>query len=318
MARIRAVDSTGQIVHVGVSFNDDLIVASSQAEPNSTYASANTSPGFATFPRGTAENTYSLHVAIYTPTGDVRNIVIDDVTIAFPHVQALPDGGLLLVGARSYLHDGVGERNALLIDHDGKLGTSFCIGDGIQSVQVTPSANVWVGYFDEGVFGNMGWGGHEAHPPLGAPGLVCWSLSGEQLYRFEPPTGLGSIDDCYAMCAVEETAWACYYSGFPICRATVDGSTAGWRNDVAGAHQIAVQGDRVGLIGGYSGLFDRLVVGRLGDEVVETPTTWQLALPGGDALPSDATVVARGRFVHALANDTWFRLDIGSSEHHRP
>jgi hypothetical protein len=61
------------------------------------------------------------------------------------------------------------------------------IGDGVARVRVARSGHVWVGYFDEGVYGNYGWGGGGGGPaPLGAPGLVRFSPDLEpDLARFD-------------------------------------------------------------------------------------------------------------------------------------
>jgi hypothetical protein len=311
MSAVRAIDHDGEVVHVSISFDDDLVVATSTANPDTTYAGRTVSPGGASFPRSGTQP-YALEVSVWRPDGLRQRVVVDDVPIAFPLVQSLPDGGLLVVGARAQLIDDTAEHNALIVDETGAIGETFCIGDGVQALQVTPSGQVWAGYHDEGVFGNFGWGVHRGHAPLGSHGLVRWSLAGERLYEFEPPDGLGPIDDCYAMCADGETVWTCFYSDFPICRLGADGATTGWLNDTAGAGLIAVYEDRVALIGGYNGLFDRLVLCELGDSIVERPSTWQLVLPGGDDLPAGAWMAARGRYIHALCSNTWFRLDIAA------
>lgn len=72
--------------------------------------------------------------------------------------------------------------------------------------------------------------------------------------------------------------------------------------------------DRVALIGGYNGLFDRLVLCELGGSIVERPSTWQPVLPGGDVLPAGIWMAARGRYVHVLSSNTWFRLDMAELE----
>jgi hypothetical protein len=62
--------------------------------------------------------------------------------------------------------------------------------------------------------------------------------------------------------------------------------------------------DRVALIGGYNGLFDRLVLCERGGSIVERPSTWQPVLPGGDVLPAGIWMAARGRYVHVLSSNT--------------
>lgn len=314
MSAVRAIDHEGEVVHVSISFDDNLVAATSTANPDSTYTGRTVSPGGASFPRSGSQP-YTLEIGVWRPNGSQQRVVIcDDMPIAFPLVQPLPDGGLLVVGARAQLIDGAAEHNALIVDGNGTIGETFCIGDGVRALQVTPSGRVGAGYFEEGVYGNLGWGFTRGQTPLGSSGLACWSLAGERLDGFEPPDGLGPIDDCYAMCADGETVWTCYYSDFPICRVGPNGSTTGWLNDTAGASLIAVHERRVGLIGGYNGLFDRLVLGELGDSIVERPSTWRLVLPGGDDLPAECWMAACGRYIHVVSSNTWFRLDIAELE----
>ncbi len=51
-----------------------------------------------------------------------------------------------------------GQYNAFLYAGDGVLERSACVGDGVEWAQTTRLGNVWVSYFDEGIFGNLGWG----------------------------------------------------------------------------------------------------------------------------------------------------------------
>jgi hypothetical protein len=59
---------------------------------------------------------------------------------------------------------------------------TFTIGDGVQDVRTTPGGDVWVSYFDEGVFGNYRWS-PPGPEPIGAPGLVAFDPLGNGLSR---------------------------------------------------------------------------------------------------------------------------------------
>ena len=50
----------------------------------------------------------------------------------------------------------------------GELRRQFVLGDGIKHVQTTAAGDIWVGYFDEGVYGNYGWGNDPDSEPIGA------------------------------------------------------------------------------------------------------------------------------------------------------
>ena len=298
--------SEDNIVSVAIGSTGELIVATSRSEPAVAYASRHESPGFASFPDSRAAENYV--VEIRTIGADRPVVRAAGFELAYPVFQPLPDGALLAVGARSRWQDGKGEHNATVLDPGGEIAGTFCVGDGVQSVQVSPTGAIWISYFDEGVFGNFGWGDNPGPTPLGQAGLVRWSLTGEKEWEYRPPEGFGTIDDCYAMNLDGETAWVCYYSGFPVVRVERDGTVKGWPCVASGAHALAVASGRVALVGGYGALRDRVVVG---DLERETSATYRLCLPDGEDLPASATVLARGSTVHAVLENRWYVADLG-------
>ncbi|MFI7578403.1 hypothetical protein [Micromonospora sp. NPDC049497] len=56
---------------------------------------------------------------------------------------------------------------------------------------------LWVGYFDEGVYGNFGWGG-PGPAPIGATGIARFTETLHPEWHF-PTDDLSPIDDCYAL-----------------------------------------------------------------------------------------------------------------------
>ena len=302
----------GELIGISTSYDGRLIVASSNSTAGETFASRDeVSATAASFPHSQAKNAYVIDLAIVEQGGQRETIRISDVPISHPQIQLMPDGRVLLVGSRSYFREGKGEHNALLVTPGDQAKESFCIGDGVSSVQVDKSGRIWAGYFDEGVFGNFGWGLPDSEPPLGRAGLVCWSTAGDQLYEFAPPADLGPIDDCYALNVFDDQAWVCYYSDFPVVSIDRNFAARGWLSEVAGAHSIAVGSKgRIGLVGGYGGLFDRLVLLATNEEVMNIGPTFRLVLPDGGPLPDDARILARGGSVSALANGQWLQLNI--------
>ena len=59
------------------------------------------------------------------------------------------------------------------------------LGDGIQHLQTTKSGEIWAAYFDEGIFGNLGW-----RRPIGAKGLLRFNSDGKRVYEFQRVSGL--------------------------------------------------------------------------------------------------------------------------------
>lgn len=76
------------------------------------------------------------------------------------------------------------------------------LGDGIGHVLATSTGQVWVGYFDEGIYGNYGWGRTDSEEPVGAYGIVRFSPDLEPDWHYPKYTGVGpwdAISDCYAL-----------------------------------------------------------------------------------------------------------------------
>jgi hypothetical protein len=142
--------------------------------------------------------------------------------------------------------DGEDDCNAHVFDSSGKHLRSFYAGDGIQDMQVTANGQVWVSYFDEGVFSGKS---------LSESGLVCLDAHGECSFRYPGADGGAppGITDCYALnVASDRVVWLYYYTDFPLVR-LVDGKVDGvWLNvPVEGSSAFAVRGDKVLFAGGY-------------------------------------------------------------------
>ncbi len=238
------------------------------------------------------------------PPHERRAVVLEQSsTPEFPLVQPLPHGGFLVVGARAYWREGSPDLNAVLYAADGSVERRACLGDGIEHVQTAGGGSIWTGYFDEGVYGNYGWGAPDGPAPIGAPGIVRFSPTLDVEWTF-PVEDLEPIDDCYALNVAGEDAWACYYSSFDIVRIR-DGVVRSWGNEVEGARAIVVSDDSIALFGGYGKDRDRLVIGRLEDDDLEVTTTTRLTMPNGRPLPQDAVVIGRGEELHALVGLEW-------------
>lgn len=137
--------------------------------------------------------------------------------------------------------------NASVYDSNGALSCSFHAGDGIQDVQTTDDGQIWVSYFDEGVFGDK---------TLGRAGLTCLDRSGHVRFRFNDlatADGVPDIADCYALnvCS-EQNIWLCYYMDFPLVRLEEDRIAGLWSGlGVDGTSAFAVSGHHVLFAGGY-------------------------------------------------------------------
>jgi hypothetical protein len=267
----------------------------------------NGTAGWASFPDATAARPAAARITTHSPNvgGRVR---VAEMPLAHATVQPLPGDRFLVVAARCRWRPEGPDRNALVYGPDGALVAGYTFGDGIENVLTTPSGYAWVGYFDEGVYGNYGWGG-PGPEPVGSCGLARFSPGGQQDWRF-PTDDTAAIDDCYALNVTGETAWACYYSDFPVVKVDAGQLTA-WRNDVAhGARSLIVADRRVGLAGGYRPVRDRLIVGDLGAGDLRDAGRYRLVLPDGQPMSEDVRMVGRGPDLHVFHGSDWYLLSL--------
>lgn len=299
------------LVTASIGPNGEAIAVWSSAEGKRALTATTTEPGWATFPNARASRPTSVRITRHNGSDPVEVVELADLALAHVTVQPLPHGRVLVVGARCHWRaDSGAERNAAVYDADGTLVLEQTLGDGIEHVLTTAGGAVWVGYFDEGVFGNYGWGDTNSPEPIGAAGLIRFTADLQVDWRF-PYEGhpWGTIDDCYALNVDGETAWACYYTDFPLVRID-DNAMTGWRNDLAEGVKAVVVGERtVGLFGGYGADRDRLLVASLGDSELTALGEYRLVLPDGSPLPP-GLIVARGTRLHLWAGQDWYGLSL--------
>lgn len=231
-----------------------------------------------------------------------------ELAIEHPDVQPLPNGRVLVAGARCRWSSTGVAPNAFVLDQTGQVVASAVFGDGIEHLATTPSGQSWVGYFDEGVFGNLGWGG-PGPEPIGVTGLVRFDENLDLAWEFPDDTPFDTIDDCYALNVAGEDAWACYYSDFPVVR-VADGKVAGWTTEAEGPKALVVDGYRCALVGGYGDGWP-VVVGTLSHDG-EFTVVRETAL----ALPEDpARMSGRGDTLHIVAGRTHYKVDLDQLTH---
>jgi len=260
-------------------------------------------PAGVPFPAAVLRGPVAARVTFHTPNRPTGMVSIPALQVAHPHVQPLPEGRVVVVGARCRWRPGGPDRNAAVYDPAGELLAEGTLGDGIEHAFTTPDGDVWVGYFDEGVGGNFGWGG-PGPEPIGRPGIVRFTSDLQVAWRYGGEYGF--VMDCYALNVVGGTAWACYHPDFPIVRMGID-RVAGWRNQVRGAQALVVAGPTVALVGGYGSDHDRVVVGTLAGEHFQPQVHARLRLPGGVGLQG-VRLLGRGSELHVLAGTAWSKI----------
>ena len=125
------------------------------------------SPGWASFAKLQGRTPNRFRIQHRSPTGLWTTLDLPETDENYHAVQPLGGERWLLVRGRAD-HDRDG--NAHVYDASGRHLRSFHAGDGIQDVQATADGQIWVSYFDEGVFWGMS---------LGRSGLVCLDAAGD-------------------------------------------------------------------------------------------------------------------------------------------
>ncbi len=127
------------------------------------------------------------------------------------YAQPMPGDQWLLASARPHSRE---DLNGDVLDSRGRIVRSIFFDDGIEDVQTTGEGDIWVSYFDEGIFGGF---------QYSQSGLACFTGNGTPRMEFTPDIsdrfGISDISDCYALnvCENGET-WTSYYTDFPIVK----------------------------------------------------------------------------------------------------
>lgn len=297
------------LVTVGISLNGPIAIWSSKDGEAGLRARYEKPPGGASFPRTAPSTTTAAALAAYTGSDIIPTMVVQirALPVAHPHVDVLADGSFLVVGARCSWTESGPELNALAIDQNGRIFRRGCLGDGIAHLQVAGDGTIWAGYFDEGVFGNMGWGG-PGPTPLGAGGIAAWSPDFEKTWELDPKDGL--VADCYALNVGPDEVLACPYDGFPVVRIQDRQERVIPTSGVSGPAGIIANGDQVGLIGTYRDP-SLLITGAIEDGAFHESERANLWAPDGAPLPM-AQVHCRGSAAHFFAGGKWYSFDLES------
>ena len=172
------------------------------------------SAGGASFPEPGAARPVVARITVHAP-GLAAVTRIADMALAHNTVLPMPDGRFLVAGARCRWRRDGPDRNAVLYSADGQVFSEHVLGDGIRHVLATGTGQVWVGVFDDGIYGNYGWGQPDSQEPAGAYGIVRFS-PGLATRLALPPIHRGRpVGRDQRPLNVDDTcAWACYDPDF--------------------------------------------------------------------------------------------------------
>ena len=244
------------------------------------------------------------HIAsVHFDDGVARAVELERCEARFPMIQPLCTGGFVVADSRCGLDLFTGQRvaiNAWVYSSEGAVVGQGSLGDGISHMLVSEAGDLWVGYFDEGVFGGAEVASH---------GLARFTPELEVAWVYPFGTSFGPIDDCYALNVGGDVAWAYYYSNFPIVRLGND-KVSGWATDLSGGHALLVEGSRALVLGGYEN-GDRVVRGSLSsDETFHVSETGLLRADEEVPLSGPTRGISRGSVLHMFAGRVWLRAEM--------
>lgn len=236
-----------------------------------------------------------------------QSISTEALNVEYATAQPLPSDEFVIVNARAQWRPNGPELNAVVVNSDGERLRAGCLGDGINHVRTSASGQIWVGYSDEGVYGNLGWGERDTAAPMGQAGIVRYLPDFTAQWEF-PEGGAPVIDDCYALTLLGETAWAYYYSDFPIVHIAGE-AVQTWPTQIRGAKTIVANGSAVALVGGYKDP-DRDRVAIVDLDNPEAPREFRLAMPDGAAVPRRAVIACNADHLSVFHQGHWLRADL--------
>lgn len=224
-------------------------------------------------------------------------IELPTLALTSPLVDVFPDGRILVVGPRcDWRSEDDYDLNGAVIQADTGHVTRILLGDGISGTQIDSLGRIWVGYFDEGLFG-------------GCSGLTCFSASGEKIWQF-PTNAAYAILDCYALNVSGSEAAIFFYADFPLCKIGKDYELSYWKTSLAGCHTFAMSETEVLFSGQYNDPPDAAYLGRMAPGELSDARRMRLLMPDGSSR-SEGQLLARGRSLYHFDAEKVCRLSLG-------
>ena len=219
----------------------------------------------------------------------------------FPIVDRFPDGRWLVASARAIVG-----ADARILSADGDELSRIHLGDGIERLKIDNTAHIWVGWFDEGVFGNEGWIVPNLEWPPSCYGLAAFDEFGQVAAQASDLPQELAISDCHAVNVIDAAAYACTCGDFPIALMSLREPLRWWTTELSGTRALAIQPPHVVAVGGYGEESDRAVLLRLEDQDVAVIREWRLPFKAGFPV-SVSLVDGRGEVLHIVHEGLWHR-----------
>lgn len=264
--------------------------------------------GTASFPKTRADIKSRWRLVKMT-SGSSQVIDLGVLDVIFPNIDLFPDGRVLIVEPRCFWRSADDyDLNGIVFDPRHGRSTRILLGDGIGGAHVDGLGRIWVGYTDEGIFGNCGWGGLEGPRPTGSAGLVCFSDTGEKIWEY-PDNADHEISDCYALNVSGTEATAFFYDDFPLCRVASDFALHYWKTELLGCHVLAISETEALFSGQYddpSHLGYRCI---LGSDRIEQVRQTTFLLSDGSNL-GEGLLRGRGKYLYFFDETCVYRASL--------
>jgi hypothetical protein len=265
------------------------------------------------FPRTRMRESKRFRLSIWRMGGSLETIDLPELDVTFPLVDIFPDGKILVVGSRCEWRDHEDyDLNGVVFDPKTAKVSRILLGDGINSAYVDALGRIWVAYYDEGILGNFGWG-NPGPPPIGSPGLVCFSELGEKVWEYPEAY---AIADCYASNVSGTEAAIFFYTDFPICRISSDFKLESWATNLRGCHQFAITETAALFAGRYRDPPDVAYLGRFETGRFVDTRQVGLLLPDGSSLPK-GQLLGRGKHLYFFDAASAYRASLSEPALHR-
>lgn len=239
---------------------------------------------------------YGLHKSA---AGSEVWIDLPPLELGYSHVDLFPDGRVLLANRRhNWRAETDHDLNGVIFDPRTGRADRVGLGDAISDLQIDDHGRIWIGYFDEGVFGSS----------VGQAGLVCFSTLGENVWEF-PADADHTIDDCYALNVAGAEAAIFFYSDFPLYRIGADFELTWKQTKLRGCHAFAMSETEILFSGQYDDPPNVAYIGRSDREGMILVRRAYLFMPDGSARPR-GRLQGRGRHLYHFGEDGIYRATL--------
>lgn len=216
----------------------------------------------------------------------------------FPIIDQFPDGNWIVANSRSQ-----GDGNARIFLPNGTEVGRIELGDGIEHIKIDEQNHIWVGWFDEGVFGNDKWSYPGLRWPPSSSGIAAFNTEGELIKH----ASIKSIADCYALNIFDNEAWSCTYTDFPIWQMSGNKEKI-WESNLSGIRALAISYPNVLVAGGYNENIDCISLIELTEDRAQEKMKWRT-----DLISKKTEILlmdGRENIIHLVIDKKWHRWDV--------